>query len=229
MASLDQLNSGFALPLSVEAFQEWQEVTQLIANTPISEHLPDLRIFCWGSKYTPSKFYNFLFAGLPSDIALNEIWNSKALPKLKVFAWLLFWNRLNTCDLMQRKQWHLASGYNCELCLDNALETVQHLFFDCVFARQCWAFLNVHWDAAMELKQNYMLAKAAFNGPCFFEVFVCASWNIWKLRNDLIFNHMPVSFARWKVCLQSDLLLHRYRVKPAKVQPLVEWIASTFL
>jgi hypothetical protein len=36
-------------------------------------------------------------------------------------------------------------------------------------------------------------------------------------------------FARWKVCFQSDLLLHRYRVKEASVQPLVEWITNIFL
>jgi hypothetical protein len=229
MARLDQLNSGFALPLSVEAFQEWQEVTRLIADTPISDHLPDQRIFCWDSKYTPSKFYNFLFACLPSDIALNEIWNSKALPKLKVFVWLLFLDRPNTRDIMQRKHWHLESGYNCGMCSNNVLETVQHLFFECEFASHCWEFINVHWDASVRLSQNYMTAKATFTGPCFFEVFACAAWNIWKIRNELIFNHMPISIARWKVCFQSDLLLHQYRVKATKVQPLVEWIAATFL
>jgi hypothetical protein len=74
-----------------------------------------------------------------------------------------------------------------------------------------------------------MMAKAAFTGPCFFEVFACAAWNIWKIRNELIFNHVPIAVARWKVCFQSDFLLHQYRVKATKVQPLVEWIASSLL
>jgi hypothetical protein len=153
-----------------------------------------------------------MFASLPSDIALNEIWNSKALSKLKVFAWLLFLDRLNTRDIMQRKHWHLESGFNCELCRTNVLETVQHLFFECEFARQCWEFVNVNWDASVQLSQNYMTAKAAFNGPCFFDVFACATWNIWKIRNDLIFNHTPISVA-FRVncyCTNTELNLPKF-------------------
>jgi hypothetical protein len=58
------------------------------------------------------------------------------------------------------------------------------------------------------------------------EIFACATWNISKVRNDFIFNSKPVSFSRWKVCFQSDLLLHKYKVKPCNVQPLVEWLLS---
>jgi hypothetical protein len=229
MAGLESLEAGFALPLSVEAFQEWQEVTQLLTSTTFSAHQHDQRSFCWGNKYTPSHFYNFLFANLPCDAALNAIWKSRALPKLKVFAWLLFMDRLNTRDLMQRKHWHLDSGYNCELCLTSSLETSQHLFLSCEFASLCWNFLNIQWDASLSLTQNYLAAKTAFNGPCFFEVFICAAWNIWKIRNDLAFNHIPLSFARWKVCFQHDLMLHQYKVKASIVQPLVEWVTSLVL
>jgi hypothetical protein len=229
MAGLDQLNEGFALPMSVEAFQEWQEVSQLITATPMAAQQPDRRTFCWGDKFTPSQFYNFLFAHLPRDAALNDIWKSRALPKLKVFAWLLLMDRLNTRDLMQRKNWHIDSGFGCELCVARSLETTQHLFFDCEFAKQCWDFLDIQWNALLELSQNYVTAKTTFSGPCFFEVFACATWNIWKIRNDLIFNHVPASFARWKVCFQSDLLLHQYKVEPGKVQLLIDWIAAQFL
>jgi hypothetical protein len=85
MVHMDTLGSVFALPLSVEAFQEWQEVSLLIEATPTYDHLIDIKSFTLGTKYTPSKFYNFLFARLPRDEVLNAIWKSKALPKLKVF------------------------------------------------------------------------------------------------------------------------------------------------
>jgi hypothetical protein len=39
---------------------------------------------------------------------------------------------------------------------------------------------------------------------------------------------MPISFGRWKVGFQSDLLLHKYRVKTAAVQPLVDWLFIYF-
>jgi hypothetical protein len=60
------------------------------------------------------------------------------------------------------------------------------------------------------------------------EIFACATWNIWKLRNDVIFRGMPASFARWRTSFQSDALLHRYRLKSGHVQPLIDWLSSIF-
>jgi hypothetical protein len=56
------------------------------------------------------------------------------------------------------------------------------------------------------------------------EIFACAAWNIWKSRNDIIFNGVPASLARWKIRFQNDLFLHKFRVKAASVQPLVDWL-----
>jgi hypothetical protein len=229
MVQQGTLNDRFFLPLSVEAFQEWQDINRIISDLHLSEQQIDTRVFVWGTNYTPSKYYKFLFALLPKDIALNAIWKSRAMPKLKVFSWLLFKDRLNTRDLMQRKHWHIDTGYNCVMCSQNLLETSQHLFFECEFAQRCWDLLDIHWDFAADFGHNFSSARANFSGPCFFEIFACATWNIWKVRNDLIFNNVVAVFARWKVCFQSDLLLHRYRVKEASVQPLVEWITNIFL
>lgn len=56
----------------------------------------DQRALVLGAKYTLSNYYKFLFGQVPVDEALNAIWSSKALPKLKVFLWLLMHDRLNT-------------------------------------------------------------------------------------------------------------------------------------
>jgi hypothetical protein len=229
LAHVEDLSVYFALPMSVEAFREWQEVSLLIQATPLSANEVDHRTFVWGDKYAPSKYYKFLFGQLPKDIALNAIWKSKSLPKLKVFVWLLLMDRLNTRDLMLRKHWHIDSGPGCVLCARGDLETRDHLFFDCDFTRHCWLFLNIHWDFSRPFAENFVTTREAFGGPCFMEVFACAAWNIWKVRNDLIFNSKPASFNRWKVCFQSDVLLHKYKVKSSCVQPLVEWLLSIFV
>jgi hypothetical protein len=82
---------------------------------------------------------------------------------------------------------------------------------------------------SMPFSENYVTARSAFGGPCFMEVFACAMWNIWRVRNEFIFEHKPSFFGRWKVCFQGDLLLHKYKVKAALVQPLVEWLLSMFV
>jgi hypothetical protein len=215
--------------LSIEAFQELQQVTQLLVDTPITEGATDQRSFVWGEKYTPASFYKFMFGQLPKDIALNAIWKSRTLPKLKVFLWLLMMDRLNTRDFILRKHWHLDSGPDCLLCSGAVLETRDHLFFSCDFAQHCWEFLSIQWDMHKPFSESFISAWAAFGGPCFMEVVACAAWNIWRVRNDIIFKGIPASFNRWKVRFQGDLFLHKYKVKSSSVQPLVEWLTSLFI
>jgi hypothetical protein len=127
---MEDINECFAVPISVEAFQEWQQISQCVLATPLTATIVDRRMFVWGEKYTASKFYRFLFAQLPKNVALNAIWKSKALPKLKVFCWLLMMDRLNTRDLMLRKHWQLDTGPGCVLCTNTDIETREHLFSD---------------------------------------------------------------------------------------------------
>jgi hypothetical protein len=148
-ANSEDLGSCFALPLSVEAFQEYQQISSVIAETHLESGTIDRRSFVWGSNYTPSKFYKFMFAHLPRDAALNAIWRSKAMPKLKVFSWLLMVYRLNTRDIMLRKHWQLETGPSCVLCHDAVLETRDHLFFECSFAQQCWHHFDIQWDLSL--------------------------------------------------------------------------------
>jgi hypothetical protein len=108
-------------------------------------------------------------------------------------------DRLNTRDLMLRKQWYLDSEPECVLCTEAVLETKDHLFFNCDFAQQCWEFLSIQWDMSRLFSEKFMAARAAFEGSCFMEIVACAVWNIWRSRNDFIFKGVPISFNRWKV------------------------------
>jgi hypothetical protein len=128
----EDISSCFALPLSVEAFQELQEINQLVEATHIDTTATDQRVFVWGEKYTSSRYYKFLFERVPRDKALNSIWTSKALPKLKVFLWLLMHDRLNTRDIMIRKHWKVDSGPECILYNSTSVETRNHLFLNVI-------------------------------------------------------------------------------------------------
>jgi hypothetical protein len=94
MHGSENLFTHFVLPLSIEAYSELQEITDILQAIPFQQNSLDQRSFVWGGmNYAPSKFYKFLFAGLPSDPLAKAIWKSKMLPKLKVFAWLLHHDR----------------------------------------------------------------------------------------------------------------------------------------
>jgi hypothetical protein len=229
LALSPNLSSQFALPLSVEAYGEFIQVQELLSAITIMPETLDARRFVWGNTvYTSAKFYEFLFSAVPVDLTLRAIWKSKSLPKLKVFVWLLFKDRLNTRDIILRRHWHLDSGPSCILCSDQTLETRDHLFFDCTFAKECWTICQITWDLSLPITDRFIASRATFAGPCFMEIFACASWNIWKERNNYIFNQRAPSLDRWKVRFQSDLMLHRFRVKPTLVQPLVDWVIHFF-
>jgi len=138
-------------------------------------------------------------------------------------------DRLNTRDMIQRRHWRLESGPNCVLCSDAHIETCDHFFLFCPFAQLCWSFLGIDWTADYDIRRNITVPSQHFSGPCFLETIVCAAWNIWKEQNDHIFQGSQPSLVRWKVRFQSDIMLHRYRVKQHLVQPLIDWLAELFV
>ena len=111
----------------------------------------------------------------------------------------------------------------------DSLETRDHLFFDCAFARLCWETVGVTWNPQLAIFSRVDAARKSHAGPCFLEIFACVTWNIWKARNDLIFRDIQPAMGRWKIKFQNDLLLHQYRVKESLVTPLTEWIRNSSL
>jgi hypothetical protein len=179
----------FALPISVQANKELSELQLVVDNLVSTEGMLDSRSFVWGkNSYSSARFYKFLFEAIPSDSGLTAIWKSKCLPKLRVFAWLLMMDRLNCKELMLRKKWNIEEGYDCVLCDSGALETRDHLFFQCPFAISCWQKIGISWNCHLQISDRFARAKQSFAKPCFMEIIICAAWNIWKERNDYIFN-----------------------------------------
>ena len=148
------------------------------------------------------------------------------MPKLKVFLWLMYYDRLNTKDLMSRKNWHVDGGLSCVLCTSGEIETRDHLFFDCSFAAECWELLDFSWDIQTPIMDRLKHSKQLFRGPCFLEIFACSAWNIWKIRNNLIFHSIVPSLGSWKSKFIADISLHQYRVRGPMVQTLLNWITA---
>ena len=202
--------SLFVLPLSVQAHDELIHIQEISQQVTLLLHEHDIRIFQWGNaNYTASKLYNFMSGAFPIDPAIQEIWKSKCLPKLRVFSWLLLMDRLNTKELMQRKNWQNDGGTHCVLCDNQQEETRDHLFFYCSFAKSCWDLISIQWANNLDISARFSRAKQHFRGPCFMEIVACAAWNIWKERNDLIFRDQRPSLGRWRVRFQSDISLHQ--------------------
>jgi hypothetical protein len=59
-------------------------------------------------------------------------------------------------------------------------------------------------------------ARQSFNYDFFMEVFIIGPWQIWKERNNLIFNRANPSFNSWKIGFLDEATLQSNRMKDAK-------------
>lgn len=222
-----EVDDQFHLPLSVQAYDEYRlfldDSAQISLNS--SAHV---WTYIWGSDgYSSQKFYKLSFWSLQPPIPLSWIWKSKVYMKIKVFAWLFFLDKINTRDLLDRKHSKPPNvPLTCDLCSLGARETRDHLFFQCPFARSCWNSIGFAWDTSLEFHQMIAAQRSGFGDGCFMEIFLVASWLIWKLRNDYIFNSVRHSLARWRASLKEELSLYLSRLRLV-ARPLLQiWIDS---
>ena len=55
-------------------------------------------------------------------------------------------------------------------------------------SRACWQHLGIQWNFASDFFQMLIQAKQQFTNPYFMEIFIIAAWQIWKQRNNFIFD-----------------------------------------
>jgi hypothetical protein len=129
----NQLHEQFHLPLSVEAFQEYQQMQQIIQQIQISSQNKDTWHYIWGNnRYTSAKFYHFPYRNIQPPPPFIWIWDSKCSNKLRVFVWLLLMDRLDVRNILKRKKHRLQdNNYSCPICSAGVEETTFHLFFTC--------------------------------------------------------------------------------------------------
>jgi hypothetical protein len=132
--------------------------------------------------------------------------------KWKVFAWLLLVDRLNTRNMLNRRQFAVMNNdFTCLLCAARLEETLTHLFFNCSFDRECWEAVGIAWPNSDKRFTLLHGGKDAWGRPMFMEVFVVVAWGIWKERNNKYFRGIHPSFASWRTRFKGDfhLLIHR--------------------
>lgn len=135
--------ANFWLPLSLQASAQLAILQEEINNMHLDPNQQDQWLYIWGSAlFSSKKAYLQLIGTLDASPWFKWLWNSGGRGKHKSFFWLLLRDRVNTQDMIQRKNMHL-DDYTCVLCHSNHDETLIHLFFECSFSQWCWGFLNI--------------------------------------------------------------------------------------
>jgi len=110
------------------------------------------------------------------------------------------------------------------MCNAGSEEDIIHLFFDCPFARSCWQALQIQWTADNELCSKLINSRTINAHMLFMDIFLIASWEIWKLRNDKIFNQGIPTRTRWIFNIKKQVHLQLLRVKETLYPQIVQWI-----
>jgi len=97
----------------------------------------------WGqtSVYTTTARYRVLQASRNSSQTpafWKNVRESLALRKVNFFFWTLVHNKLLTSDNLEKR--NIVGPHRCVLCSNN-FEIAQHLFLDCIFAKEVWGFI----------------------------------------------------------------------------------------
>lgn len=96
-----------------------EELESHLQMVPYDEDGKDIWSPFWGNNYSSKRFYNLAFNSLEVHPIFTWLWQSKCTPKIKLFAWLVTVDRLNTKSMLQRRNLNIQGTANCVTCNDN--------------------------------------------------------------------------------------------------------------
>ena len=179
------IGEAFHIPFSPQARAEVEEIQALTVGINPGSDTNDKWCCVWDARelgaFKSSDYYKFCFKDVIVDAVFPWIWESKCTNKWKVFAWLLFADRLNTRNMLRRRQYKLEGDvYTCLLCDTPPEETVTHLFFKCPFATECWTAIGMHWHDSQCRLELIHEGRRSWGVPLFMEIFIIAAWGCGK-------------------------------------------------
>jgi hypothetical protein len=166
----------FWLPLSDEAMLELEDLQEILQGFQFDEDSNDIWRPVWGNDYSAKKFYDHIYNMVEGNPIFKIIWKSRCIPRVKFFFWLILVDRLNTKNMLSRRHIGERSDDFCVLCTAGTEETIDHLFFQCPFACQCWDRIGFLWDLNLDITDMIIHARRASNLKFFTEIVLLAAW-----------------------------------------------------
>lgn len=158
------------------------------------------------SAYTVRSTYNYLNANVHVDhvVPISSLWHRDVPLKVILFAWRLFRDRLPTKDNLYRRP---VIDVDAQLCVGGCgeVETSSHLLLRCTFFGCVW-YNILRWlglvavlpgDITSHFYQFGFMGGVAKTRCYMLQVILFATvWEIWKERNNRIFNDKNCSIVQ---------------------------------
>jgi hypothetical protein len=166
--------------------EQWYQIEQIIRSIHFSE-VDDALVWELHSSglYTSQSLYAIInFRGV-TPVYIPAVWNLNVPPRVHVFLWLMYHNKLLTRDNLCKRQ--EINDKTCLLCSED--ESVHHLFFSCDIVKLLWREISETIQNAVVVGFESMARLWISNKKNWVINMVNAAfmWNMWKLRNDICF------------------------------------------
>ncbi|KMS97072.1 hypothetical protein BVRB_7g179330 [Beta vulgaris subsp. vulgaris] len=155
---------------------------------------------------------NTASSSLGFDPIWKHIWALCIPPKVSNFLWRATWDILpHNVNLKKKRAVEESKCIRCGL-----EETTLHCFRDCEWVREAWAKDGTVWQCASVVNFKEWLAWIfEFFPKEQQEVFVMKIWQLWKCRNELIFQNTLCSAGlAWERAI--DILRHHRKFNGSK-------------
>jgi hypothetical protein len=89
--------------------------------------------------------------------------------------------------MLKTRHLNIGNKFSWALFTSGDEETLEHLFFYCPFSTSCRSRLNITGNGGADRFDIFCQVNKSFQESLFFEIFIIATWEIWKEINNLIF------------------------------------------
>jgi hypothetical protein len=100
----------------------------------------------------------------------------------------------------------------------------KQLFLSCLFAKNCWASINVQIPSWLRAIRATTYMKRHIGLPFVIEIIITMCWCIWKERNAWLFSDPSVEHCKNAFMSEFALLMHR--ATPIRAQHMSQWLVS---
>jgi hypothetical protein len=200
---IEDIQGALSPAAAVECVRLWLR----IQNFSVDRDADQDDVFSWpcSSKgvHSASSTYERLQLGAIDFAAAEAIWKNGAPLKCKVFMWLTILDRQWTSARRFRHGLQAQSS-TCFVCLQGE-DSVEHLFTQCVHARQVWHTSFQDMAVAADpptvddsLEDWWLRERARFSAKTrknFDALVILGCWELWKNRNAWVFNNLNLQFT----------------------------------
>ncbi|XP_026399319.1 uncharacterized protein LOC113295179 [Papaver somniferum] len=149
-------------------------------------------------KFSTKSCYKILSENIPSSSAMHEFpwrkfWSFSFIPpKIMVFTWKLIYNGLPVNQNIKRFVSQIDPS--CTFCKQEE-ESIEHLFFNCPWSVTILENISREFAGLTYTRNSRDVIMSWIEETNLFKftMGLCVFWNIWKMRNEMVFSDASFS------------------------------------